>query len=366
MLHERSMQERLAATKRMEALSVLAGGVAHDLNNALGPLVALPDVILAQLGMPRTEESVRDLRTDIETIKVAALRAAQTIKDLLTLGRQGRIAKENVDLNRVIKLCLANSSLRFAARTRHAQHGFDLATAPLIVRGSESQLARAVDNLIRNAVEAVAGNGEVVVKSAKVDVQEPRPPAVRNRSRGSLRDADRLRRRLRHRAPGPRHVFEPFFTKKRAGENRRARGSAWPSCTGWSKSTKASSTWRARLAWGTDDLPFIPLVDGLERREPVLAAPRGTARASSSSTTNRFSSGPGGVVETMGQRSARLCCSSVRRPPVSVDDGQAWVTSMACRSSNTSSVCSRLRRSSSWSGHAPTHRGGGRPGSRGS
>ncbi len=49
MLHERSVQERLAATKRMEALSVLAGGVAHDLNNALGPLVALPDVILAQL-----------------------------------------------------------------------------------------------------------------------------------------------------------------------------------------------------------------------------------------------------------------------------------------------------------------------------
>ena len=47
MLHERSVQERLAATKRMEALSVLAGGVAHDLNNALGPLVALPDVILA-------------------------------------------------------------------------------------------------------------------------------------------------------------------------------------------------------------------------------------------------------------------------------------------------------------------------------
>ena len=42
LLHERSVQERLAATKRMEALSVLAGGVAHDLNNALGPLVALP------------------------------------------------------------------------------------------------------------------------------------------------------------------------------------------------------------------------------------------------------------------------------------------------------------------------------------
>src|SRR4051812_11696947 len=46
----------------------------------------------------------------------------------------------------------------------------DLPPTPLVVRGSESQLARAVDNLIRNAVEAIGGNGEVVVKSAKIDV----------------------------------------------------------------------------------------------------------------------------------------------------------------------------------------------------
>ena len=107
MLHERSVQERLAATKRMEALSVLAGGVAHDLNNALGPLVALPDVILAPArGDAGDGESARDLRADVEAIKVASLRAAQTIKDLLTLGRQGRMAKENLDINRVIKSCL--------------------------------------------------------------------------------------------------------------------------------------------------------------------------------------------------------------------------------------------------------------------
>ena len=107
MLHERSVQERLAATKRMEALSVLAGGVAHDLNNALGPLVALPDVILAPArGDAGDGESVRDLRADVEVIKVASLRAAQTIKDLLTLGRQGRMAKENLDINRVDQVVL--------------------------------------------------------------------------------------------------------------------------------------------------------------------------------------------------------------------------------------------------------------------
>jgi phosphoserine phosphatase RsbU/P len=49
LLHERSVQERMATAKRLQSLSVLAGGVAHDLNNALGPLVALPDVMRADI-----------------------------------------------------------------------------------------------------------------------------------------------------------------------------------------------------------------------------------------------------------------------------------------------------------------------------
>ena len=169
MLHERSVQERLAATKRMEALSVLAGGVAHDLNNALGPLVALPDVILAQLcEQPGQPLSHRELRADVEAIKVAALRAAQTIKDLLTLGRQGRTAKENLDINQVVKSCWANGSLRFVGEGKaHVDMLAELSSTPLCVRGSESQLARAVDNLIRNAVEAVAADGDVAARSPR-------------------------------------------------------------------------------------------------------------------------------------------------------------------------------------------------------
>jgi hypothetical protein len=79
MLHERSVQERLATTKRMEALSVLAGGVAHDLNNVLGPLVALPDLILDGLDKLKTDErAAEDVRADVELIKTASLRASQT------------------------------------------------------------------------------------------------------------------------------------------------------------------------------------------------------------------------------------------------------------------------------------------------
>jgi DNA-binding LacI/PurR family transcriptional regulator/signal transduction histidine kinase/ActR/RegA family two-component response regulator len=278
MLHERSVQERVAATKRMEALSVLAGGVAHDLNNALGPLIALPDVILAQLWeIPGTEDSLRDVRADVEAIKVASLRAVQTIKDLLTLGRQGRIAKENLDINRVIKSSWANNSLRFVEEgTSRVNMIVDLSPTPLVVRGSESQLARAVDNLIRNAVEAIGATGEVVVKSAKVDVLEPRAgyeivPAGHYATLSVSDDGCGIE---------PHElgqVFEPFFTKKRAKESSGS-GLGLAIVHGVVKEHEGFIDVVSTPGAGTTISLYFPLVDGLERKEPVRAAPRGNAR----------------------------------------------------------------------------------------
>jgi DNA-binding LacI/PurR family transcriptional regulator/signal transduction histidine kinase/ActR/RegA family two-component response regulator len=278
MLHERSVQERLAATKRMEALSVLAGGVAHDLNNALGPLVALPDVMLAQLGESNgTEESARDLRADLESIKVASLRAAQTIKDLLALGRQGRMAKENVDVNRVIKSCWANSRLRFVEEGNSRVNMITaLSPAALVVRGSESQLARAVDNLIRNAVEAIDGEGEVVVKSAKVDVREPRPgyeivPAGQYATVSVSDDGCGIEPHELGR------VFEPFFTKKRTKETSGS-GLGLAIVHGVAKEHDGFIDVTSTPGVGTTISLYFPLVEGAAHSAELPTAPRGTAR----------------------------------------------------------------------------------------
>jgi DNA-binding LacI/PurR family transcriptional regulator/signal transduction histidine kinase/DNA-binding NarL/FixJ family response regulator len=280
LLHDRSVQERLAATKRMEALSVLAGGVAHDLNNALGPLVALPDVILAQLAEGQAGgggDPGRDLRADVESIKVAALRAAQTIKDLLTLGRQGRVAKEILDVNRVIKSCWANSSLRFVEEERSRVNLIaDLSATPLMVRGSESQLARAVDNLIRNAVEAIGAGGEVVVKSAKVDVLEPRAgyelvPAGRYATLSVSDDGCGI-------APHELgQVFEPFFSKKRAQETSGS-GLGLSIVHGVVKEHEGFIDVTSKPDVGTTIVLYFPIVDGAERTARPAGAPRGSAR----------------------------------------------------------------------------------------
>jgi signal transduction histidine kinase len=170
-LHERSVQERLATAKRMSSLSVLAGGVAHDLNNALGPLVVLPDVILQELDEVRAGRDDAELRSDISTIKTAALRAAQTIKDLLALGRQGRTSREALDLTQVVRSCVATEQ-----RTQPEGVSLELHVypEPLVVQASDAQVARAVTNLIRNAVESLGGgSGRVIVQTEAIRLVRP-------------------------------------------------------------------------------------------------------------------------------------------------------------------------------------------------
>lgn len=216
MLHDRSVQERVATAKRMASLSVLAGGVAHDLNNALGPLVALPDVILQELDDVKTGRDDAELRTDISTIKTAALRASQTIKDLLALGRQGRTSRETLDLNSIVQSCVATEAK--SADELDVALELELSRGPLAVRASEAQVARAITNLIRNAVEAAARVGSVTVSTAALTVEqtlaayesiEPGEYAVvRVKDTGRGIDSADLGR-----------IFEPFFTKKRASDS---------------------------------------------------------------------------------------------------------------------------------------------------
>jgi DNA-binding LacI/PurR family transcriptional regulator/signal transduction histidine kinase/ActR/RegA family two-component response regulator len=220
-LHERSVQERLATARRMESLSVLAGGVAHDLNNALGPLVTLPDVILRELSETDGERSlaVGELRCDLESMRAASLRAAQTIKDLLTLSRQGRTSKELLDLNQIVANCLATEPVRAMNRTeREVNLTLDLHPEALLVQASEPHLARAVANLVRNAVEAIEGPGAVALRTRSVVVKEPTSgyETIEPGQYAVVSVAD-TGSGIAPSALG--HVFEPFFSQKRIGEN---------------------------------------------------------------------------------------------------------------------------------------------------
>ena len=277
MLHERSVQDRLSAAKRLEALSVLAGGVAHDLNNALGPMLAVPDIIMNQLGRLVTDAAaLDDLREDVDSIKVAAKRAAQTIKDLLTLGRQGRRPKADLDLNRLVKSCLLASPWAAGSDDAKIDLRLELAGEPLAMHGAESQLARAVSNLLRNAIEAVDGHGEVKVATSRAQLGSPRagfetiPPGqyivltISDTGCGiPAEDMDR--------------VFEPFFTSKRSREDS-GTGLGLAIVMGVVKEHDGFIDVASRVGVGTTFTVYLPAGAALPHADAKTPAPRGHAR----------------------------------------------------------------------------------------
>jgi signal transduction histidine kinase len=215
-LHERSVQERFATTERMKSLSVLAGGVAHDLNSALGPLVALPDLMLSELeqlsAAPRRDDG--RLRSHVEAIRSAGARATQTIKDLMTLGRQGQTQKAPLDLNRTVASCLTAEPMLFVGQDqREVEVALELHPEPLVVNASQHHVERAVSNLLRNAAEAVDGAGKITVGTSLASLSAPlagyetvapgQYAVVTVSDTGRGIEPDAIGR-----------VFEPFFTKK--------------------------------------------------------------------------------------------------------------------------------------------------------
>jgi signal transduction histidine kinase/CheY-like chemotaxis protein len=276
MLHERSVQERLATTHRIHSLSLLAGGVAHDLNNTLGPVVALPDLILHQLAS--VEACPPMVRDDLQSIQSASLRASQTIKDLLTLGRQGRMPRRPIDLCRVLGSCLGPEFQRpLETRQQRSRVRLVLPDKPVLVQGSETHLARAVTNLVLNALEATTGMGEVVVRVAERNLEAPftgyeavdpgHYAVVTVSDMGHGMAAEDLVR-----------VFEPFFSKKRVGE-RSGSGLGLAIVHGVVKEHHGFVDVQSRLGVGTTFTLYLPLThEPAQSEQPRPDAPRGSAR----------------------------------------------------------------------------------------
>jgi signal transduction histidine kinase/DNA-binding LacI/PurR family transcriptional regulator/ActR/RegA family two-component response regulator len=218
-LHERDELERLATSKRLESLSVLAGGVAHDLNNSLGPIVALPDLLLAELDKLDPGGRVTEMRADLINMRSASLRASQTIKDLLTLGRQGRISKGSLDLVAAVSKCIAENSAWVAADSgRNVRFVAHLPSKPLLVQASEAHLARALSNLMRNAVEAIEGDGHLTLRAAERQLSEAIVGFERiEPGRYAVVSVSDTGKGIPQEEMG--RVFEPFYSTKPLGES---------------------------------------------------------------------------------------------------------------------------------------------------
>lgn len=207
----RALQEELLRARKMEALGLLAGGVAHDLNNILSGVVLYPDLLLAQL------PANSPLRRPLEAIRESGERAGAVVSDLLTASRGGAASSEVLRLADAVAGFWDTSEFH-ALASRHPRVRVRVELDPDTpgVRCSPAHLAKILLNLVANAMEAIRDEGEVEILTGIRVLAEARRayevlPAgeyavlsVRDSGSG-IQEGDLGR------------IFDPFFTRKVLG-----------------------------------------------------------------------------------------------------------------------------------------------------
>src|SRR5439155_12457462 len=89
---QRELERQLFHSQKLEALGTLAGGIAHDLNNTLMPIL-----VLTELLMRKSPEGSGD-REDLETILQASRHGRDLVRRILAFSRHQQVTKARVDL----------------------------------------------------------------------------------------------------------------------------------------------------------------------------------------------------------------------------------------------------------------------------
>ncbi|KAA3658332.1 MAG: response regulator [Calditrichaeota bacterium] len=211
---ERELQKRLDRSQRMESLGILAGGVAHDLNNILGPIVGYTDLLLSQVHSdPKFEE-------DIEAIHNAALRAAAVIQDLLTLARRGNYKLMALSLQELIGAYL-NSPEFIEKQVQHERVTVHTEISPKTpgVKASDVHLHQVFMNLTINALEAMPDGGKLTIKASGCRIQESKVVYTGTLPPGRYAVVQIIDTGEGIKKSDTEHIFEPFYTKKQMGKS---------------------------------------------------------------------------------------------------------------------------------------------------
>ena len=207
-------EEKIARLKKMEALGLLAGGVAHDLNNVLSGVVCIPELILMDL--PNDSQ----IRRPVEEIQKSGNRAAAIVQDLVTVARGVAAPREPLNINDIAKGYLHSPEFEklktfhplVEIKTNFEAHLFN-------TNGSHIHLEKVLMNLVSNASEAIDGSGNITISTSNRYLDKPIKGFFDNVKKGEY-----IMLSVSDNGPGISpddldRIFEPFYTKKEMGRS---------------------------------------------------------------------------------------------------------------------------------------------------
>jgi signal transduction histidine kinase len=152
------MQERIREQEALARAGELTAGIVHEVRNGLGTIVGYARLIERARG-PQAEEQARAILDECATLETVVRR----FNDFVKLER---LQLTPTDLAPLTRRVVAREQ-RGHDRVRASLAGLD---APLVVSADEELLERALENLVRNAVQAAAaGGGRVLISARRAD-----------------------------------------------------------------------------------------------------------------------------------------------------------------------------------------------------
>jgi PAS domain S-box-containing protein len=263
----KTMEMQLLQAQRMEAIGALAGGVAHDLNNILSPIVMMTGLLEGRL------ENERD-REVLAMSHSSALRGAEIIRQLLTYSRgqpvERRLVQPSHLINELVKMMSETFPRDIDLRT-------ELPPDLWPIHADPTQLHQVLMNLCVNSRDAMPGGGHLTLHAANTSLtkgETPLPPHAQPGPYVAITVSDTghgISPEVRHK------IFDPFFTTKPVGKGT---GLGLSTAIGIMRNHGGFVDFESTPAQGTSFRIYFPALPD------ATTAPDGATRATSTPSGN--------------------------------------------------------------------------------
>lgn len=198
-----SLQQQLNQSEKLASIGLLAGGIAHEINNPLGGIMIFSQMMLKE--MPKDSPFYEDV---IE-IEAAAQRCKSIVTGLLEFARrqpQGKaVKKENINITEAFQSALRFAKVHPYARNTEVRETFS--EAPCFSKGQRNDVVQILLNLIQNAFQSMQDGGTLNCRCFLENNKEQALIICEIEDTGSGIAEEHLDQ-----------IFDPFFTTKEPGE----------------------------------------------------------------------------------------------------------------------------------------------------
>ena len=262
------LEEQFHKIQKLESIGRLAGGIAHDLNNLLTPILGYSELLI---------EKGRGKSIDVkpvEKIAEAGGKARDLVRQLLAFSRKQILEFRRIDLNSLV--------IRFEEllrRTIREDIEIKLLTAeslPLI-QGDPGQLERIIMNLAVNAQDAMPQGGKLVIQTSLAELDREYASSHQSVVPGKyvlLSVSDTGSGMAKETID---HIFEPFFTTK---SREKGTGLGLSTAYGIVKQHKGNIWAYSEPGMGTTIKVYLPVLLDHSHKEPDEETPSKTAPGS--------------------------------------------------------------------------------------